>query len=50
MELRGTLRRITVKRNISEDIVQTIVFEVHGDTSGLHQLLDAPLAITVRPE
>lgn len=50
MQLRGTLTRVTVKKNVSGDTVQTIIFEVHGDISSLYNYLDSPLAIDVMPE
>lgn len=50
MELRGVLTRITVKKDASNNTVQTLQFEVHGEISALHNLMDSPLVILVEPE
>lgn len=49
-QLRGTVTRITVKKNVSSDLVQTVVMEVYGDITWLHSLMDSPLKITVEIE
>ena len=49
-ELRGTVTRITVKKDHAGNTVQTLSLEVFGDISWVNALIDSPLVINLRPE
>lgn len=50
MKIRGILVSISVKKTLSNDLSQRLLFEVHGNIAEFHELLDCPLEIEVRPE
>ena len=47
IELKGSIRRITIKRDRNEDLVKTVVLELFGAVEQLNELLDKPVKITV---
>lgn len=49
-QLAGTITRITARKDASGNTVKTVVLEVHGDVTGIYNMMDVPLKITVEPE
>lgn len=48
--LKGSITQIKARRTVGGDTVQTVTFEVFGDFSKLHELIDKPLDITIKEE
>jgi len=47
IELTGSIRRITIKRDVAGDLVKTVVLEVFGPVEQLNDLLQKPIKIAV---
>lgn len=47
IELTGSVTGISIRRNVSDDVIQKVVLEVFGDTRALHELLKKPVKITI---
>lgn len=47
LTLQGTITQIKARIAVSDDIINTLTLECHGDFSALHSLLKKPLTISI---